>query len=386
MKPYENFFKYANGGWMANNTIPAGYPTWNSFLHLHNLSQERLKDILENLNSIPVEERSEDETKLATFFKAAMDEESIESDELKSMKSVFDDIDECVLAAGEEDISSKLGLLNAKYGLSPFFSIYASPDYKKSDWTICHLSQGGLGLPDRDYYFDNDKAEKRILYKEHIARMLNFLEMDLGDSAENVANIVYDIELKLAESHMTKTECRDPHATYNVTQMNDLVKNYGDIFDFTSFLAASTAKEMTYVNVRNVKAIECCAKLITNIDAHKLKVYLLWNAVHSFAKYLPKKFVEEDFEFYEKILSGTSEIKPRWKRAMQYTESALGEALGQIYCKKFFDDSCKEKALSIVEKVRQALEDRLHEVEWMASDETRKQALQKMNGFKVKIG
>ena len=389
VKPSDNFFRYANGGWMETNTIPAGYPSWNSFLHLHTLSQERLKEILENIDN--KSEKSLNEVKLAAFYKAAMDEDAIEKDDTTSLKPIFDDIEACVNSVknGDGAIAKHLGLLQAKYGISPFFSIYASPDYKKSEWSICHLAQGGLGLPDRDYYFDEDKADKRDLYLTHVTQMLEMLNVNLDLEPEQAARSIYDLEIKLANAHMTKTENRDPYATYNLTSINELKERCERKFDFAEFLLSATNKtedELKNVNVRNTKAIEMCANVIASIEASVLRAYLLWNCVRSFAKYLSKRFVEKDFEFYEKILSGTAEMKPRWKRAMQFTESALGEALGEIYCQKFFDETCKEKALSIVEKVRQALENRLHEVEWMTSDETREQALKKMAGFKVKIG
>ena len=233
------------------------------------------------------------------------------------------------------------------------------------------------------YYHKSD------LYLSHIAEMLDLLELDLGVKSSNAAEKVYDLEVKLATSHMTKTENRDPHSTYNISSIIDLKEKCENKFDFGEFLFAATNKtqsELGNINVRNTKALKTCAELISSIDASTLRFYLLWNTVRSFAKYLSKDFVKKNFDFYETSLSGTAEMKPRWKRAMEFTESALGEALGEIYCKNYFDEDSKVKALYIVEKVRKALEDRLHEVEWMTADETRNQALKKMSGFKVKIG
>jgi putative endopeptidase len=166
-----------------------------------------------------------------------------------------------------------------------------------------------------------------------------------------------------------------------------LSEKCGGGFDFASYFAALTNdKDLGEINVRNTDALERMASVVSSVDPAVLKHYLCWIAVKTCAPYLSKVFVDENFDFYEKMLTGTQEIKPRWKRAMAFTETALGEALGQLYCAKHFDESSKERALAIVENVREALEGRLKEVEWMTSDETRAAALNKMAGFKVKIG
>lgn len=378
---------------MEQNTIPAGYPNWNSFLHLHVTSQERLKNLLGDLNTKKDDsDLTEGELKVSRFYKAAMDEEKIEQAGIEPLKPILDAIDEALRAIGTRDIAVCLGKIQALFGLSPFFAIGASPDSKNSEWSICQFYQGGLGLPDRDYYFDVDKAEKRDAYKKHVKSMLQLLLVDdsLSDGdATSAAEKIYELELKLADAHMTKTDCRDPNACYNLMSVNDLTKRCNDKFDFAAFLEGATGKtveDLGNVNVRNTAALERAAELISSLDVETLAFYLKWNTIRSYAKYLPKAFVDENFSFFEKTMSGVDEIKPRWKRAMEFTESALGEALGILYCERYFDESCKEKALSIVESVRQALEDRLKEVDWMTSDDTREQALKKMSKFNVKIG
>ena len=276
----------------------------------------------------------------------------------------------------------------------------ASPDNKESGTTICQISQGGIGLPDRDYYFDEDKEEKRNAYKLHIAKMLSLIKdpttssTDVDEEMITIANQIYELELKLAEGHMTKTENRDPEATYNKMNINELTKSFcDDEFHFPSYFMSATNKsieELGDINVRNVKAITTAVKIIHSLNngngGQLLKNYLHWRSIRSCATYLTKAFVDEDFNFNENILAGTNEIKPRWKRAMAFTESALGEALGQMYCAKYFDESCKQKALFIVESVRQSLEDRLKEIDFIKAESTREQALKKMSRFNVKIG
>jgi putative endopeptidase len=397
ISPSEDFYLYANKKWMDENPIPKGYPSWNTFLHLHNLSQERLKDLLQDLNEKGVEDASDDTMKLAAFYAAAMDEETIEQAGTEPIQPLLAACKRAANAASDGDASalaSSLGELVYTYGISSFFSIGASPDNNNSDHSIAQVAQGGIGLPDRDYYFDEDKDDKRVAYKKHLAKMLTLIEDPLAESPseESIANAekVYELEEKMAKAHMTKTENRDPEVTYNKMSIADFSTNVcKDTFDFESYFKAATGKsveEIGDINIRNLAALECATELANSVDAEVLEQYLRFRSVASFAKYMSKAFVMESFDFNEKTLSGTDEIKPRWKRAMAFTESALGEALGQIYCAKYFDESCKEKALFIVESVRKALEERLKEVDWMQSDSTREQALKKMNRFNVKIG
>mmetsp|Transcript_12124 Transcript_12124/g.22699 ORF Transcript_12124/g.22699 Transcript_12124/m.22699 type:complete len:595 (-) Transcript_12124:36-1820(-) len=336
-----------------------------------------------------------------------MDEESIEANGIEPLTPLLDACKKAVTAKSNHDTSAlakALGELVHDFGVTSFFSIGVSPDNKDSNHSICQVSQGGLGLPDRDYYFDEDKDDKRTAYKLHIANMLSLVHGDHGaqkvddddvpttpsDKFVNQENQIYDLEEKIASAHMTKTENRDPEATYNKMSIDNFVSNVcKDKFDFHSFIKSATGKssdELGDINIRNLKALTTVSELIDTIDPENMGQYLIWRAIRSCAKYMPRAFVMEDFEFNEKILAGTQEIKPRWQRAMAFTEAALGEALGQIYCAKYFDESCKEKVLSIVESVRKALEERLKEVDWMKSDLTREQALKKMSRFSVKIG
>lgn len=402
VKPNDNFYRYANGQWMEKNPIPKGYPNWNTFLDLHVTSQERLKGMLKGLeDEKETRDLSADEAKVAAFYSAAMDEDAIEKAGVEPLKPLLDLCEETAQVAKKvkegdakpSDLATCIGRIKSAFGMEAFFGIGVSPDNKNSDHSLCQIGQGGLGLPDRDYYFDEDKEDKRTAYKKHVAKMLTLLDdptaTEQSEAATTAADAVYDLELKLAEAHMTKTECRDPEATYNKMSIADLTSRCNDAFDFAAYFAAATGKSVEglgEINVRNTGAIERMADTVASVDPDVLSQYLRWQAATSCASYLPKAFVDEHFDFNEKIMAGTEEIKPRWKRAMAFTESALGEALGEMYCAKYFDEGCKERALSIVDNVRKALEERLKEVDWMTSDSTREAGLKKMSRFKVKIG
>jgi len=384
---------------MKNNPIPSGYPSWNSFMSLRLKSQEDCKALLaeleEKLNANPTDEGVTDEgKKVAYFYKAAMNEIAIESAGVKPMAPL---LELCAQAAkckdNKEEFAKCLGTMELKYSVKPFFSIGASPDAKKSELSIAQVAQGGIRLPDRDYYFDDDKEAQRAAYKKTMALLLTLLEdasaTEPSDEAVATAEKVYELEKRLAENHMTKTENRDPHDTYNKMTMEQLMEVGDGAFDFGSYFEAATGKATSAIgalNLRNAKALKKVAEVASTTDEDTLESYFRWLSVASCAPYLSSAFVNAHFEFYEKTLQGTAEIKPRWKRAMEFTENSLGEALGKLYCAKYFDETSKERALAIVEQVRQALEDRLKEVEWMTSEETRKNALKKMSRFGVKIG
>lgn len=392
----QNFYLWANGNWMKRNPIPAGYPSWNTFTALNVESQERCKELLDSLNTTPVSaEEGSNSIKLARFYNAAMDEAKIEQlGGFLPLEDVFQLVDRIV-----EDYQQKrwreyaqgLARLDAAYGVSVFFNMSAGPDFENSDHSLCQLSQGGLGLPDRDYYFDEDKEEHRKKFTTHIQNTLNLLQGEKPGGkrvADSAAQLVLELESKLAEKHFTRTENRDPHATYHKMTLADwLDQTKEHPFAWDAYLDFSTNnKELGEINVRQPEALKMVALLATTVEPETLRNYLRFHVIKSYSPYLSSKYVNENFEFYEKTLSGTNEIKPRWKRVMGFTESALGEALGELYCQKYFDESSKDRALAIVEQVRQALEDRLKEVDWIKSEGTRQEALKKMSKFRVKIG
>lgn len=357
--PADNFFTYANGGWQANNPIPPEYPNWNTFLELHTQNQERIKNLLNALSS-----SGDDETKTAAalqgearlvsiYYKTALDEAAIEAaGHVKPLEAVMA---QCTAARATEDRARVLGEFASKFGMNFFFGVGAGPDNTNSNHCIAQIGQSGLGLPDRDYYFDEDKADKRELYKTHIANMLSLLDPEVYTEqvAAKTAESIYTIEVQIAASHMTKTERRDPIATYNKMSMAELTELCSGVFDFGSYFVAlgkENSDAVGAVNVRNIEAIKTTATVVMTLSADDICHYLKWHSISNLAHYLPKRFVDEDFEFFQKTLSGTKEIKPRWKRAISYTESALGEALGKMYCEKYFDENCKTRAFAIVER------------------------------------
>lgn len=294
--------------------------------------------------------------------------------------------------------------------MSVFFSIYSSPDKANSEHSLCNVYQGGLGLPDRDYYFDKDKSDKREKYILYIAQLLNLLAsalpeyaVQIGDNTLATAQRILQFETKLAGWHLTRTEARDPQKTFNkvsvakLSQMSSETQQTwgkflarGDLktkFHWPEYFAGigKSASEMGDVNV-------ACVNYLTRfpevLDSSTLVPYLIFHALNRFAPHLNAAFVQAHFDFHETVLKGTAQMLPRWKRALQAIDAhyILGESLGQLYAAKYFNETAKQRALYIVESVRSALAERLQEVDWMISPETRSHAEEKMRGFKVKIG
>ena len=300
-----------------------------------------------------------------------------------------------------------------------FFAAHSSPDKSNSDHSLCALYQGGLGLPDRDYYFDADKAEKRAKYVEYIASLFRLLgassaagslpQPELVKYQDDeyclaVAKAVLVLETRIASTHLTRTASRDPLLTFNKMSVAELAKRsvppltwptyltYGTRppvrFDWVEYFHAcgKSVEALGDINVASVDAVTGLATILDEYHGSEaLMHYLRFHAVNSYAGHLPAAFVDAQFGFFEKELKGTAEQQPRWKRALQSLESALGEELGQLYVAKYFPSDAKQRALEIVEAVRDALRERLLEVEWM-SEETRVEAMRKMEKFKVKIG
>eukprot|EP01034_Spumella_vulgaris_P023830 gene23830-30105_t len=366
------------------------------------LNLERLKTILDELSTASGELSAEHQ-KLADYYNSFMDLEAIEAGEPETLRAISD-----ICHSAKTHPAAAIAALHSKFRVSALFHIHSSPDKSNSDHSLCSLYQSGLGLPDRDYYFDEDKADKRVKYIEYLVTIFSLLGskfpeifpqyVDKSD-CEKAAAEVMAFETLLAESHMTRTASRDPLLTFNKMSVNGLIALtqqsvtweqylakgvHATSFDWNAYFAAigKPASELGDLNVASKSAIKFFPQLLSNPS---LTHYLHFHAINTFASQVQSEFVDAHFNFYEREMKGTQEQLPRWKRALHGLEAALGEALGQLYVAKYFAGDAKQRALTVVESVRDALRERLLEVEWM-SEETRREALVKMEKFKVKIG
>ena len=357
--PSENFYLFSNGGWRAKNPIPAEYSNWNTFIALRDLNLERLKVILEELEASSEVSPSADHSKLADFYNSFMDENTIEASSKRNLTEVLR-----VCSTAASDPTTALAVLHANYGIKGLFALYSSPDKKNSKHSLCTITQSGLGMPDRDYYFDADKEDKRLKYKEYITKIFALLGTVFGISAyfdskscEKAAESVMIFETLLASAHLTRTASRDPELTYNKMSLTELEKLTQPELLWSNYLSTGKpsvgiewkkyfdliGKSDSLMGDVNVSTIEALKKASNLCSSSTLPDYLTFHAINSCAQHLSSHFVTAHFEFHEKVLKGTTEIRPRWKRALESLEAALGDALGQLYVRKYFAQDAKDR-------------------------------------------
>lgn len=401
VRPQDNFFLFGNGKWIANNPCPNEYPSWNTFRILADQNLTRLKELLTELSTSEEKFESGSETdKVMKFYSSYCDESAIEA---AGLPPVFRSL--VALCHAAINPTDKLARLHSEFGLFACFRFYSMPDKDDSNLTLGSFSQGGLGMPDREYYFADDKLDKREKYLAYIEKLLHLMgEGGIGVYADEEplscrarAERVFAIEKAIAGAHMTRVELRDPHATWNKmtpSEFNALARrqpatwasyltkgpSVGTI-DFEAYLV-KMGKGHTKVNVANKAALQQVASVPTMANFCD---YLAFHACNAFASDLSKGFVEAHFDFHERTCKGTKEQKERWKQGIAQLENAIGDALSKQYIAKYSSESTKVAALNIVSEVREALKSRLQEVDWM-SDSTRAEAIKKLNAFRVKIG
>src|SRR5271155_282882 len=379
-KPCDNFYQFAMGGWMKDNPIPAEYATWGTFTQLRDSNLSAMRAILEaaaKSNAAP----GSNEQKIGDFYASCMDTSAIEAAGLKPIAGELAAID---AINDRKSLDADIALLQRE-GASVLFRFYSAQDIKDSARVIATASQGGLGMPDRDYYFrDDDKSKQlRADYEQHVAKMLE-LAGDAPDQAATEAKTVVTIETALAKASRTRVELRDPEKNYNLMPLAEM-KTITPDWSWENYLHAVGAPPVEQVNVRQPEFFKEMNQELASVSLPDWKIYLRWHVIHDSAPALPERFVQENFDFYDRKLSGTKEIQPRWKRCVQSTDQNLGEALGQVYVEKYFPPAAKARAKEMVNNLIAALRDDIPTLSWMGP-ETKKEALAKLEAFNVKIG
>jgi putative endopeptidase len=377
----QDFNQFANGGWVAKNPIPAAYSRWGRFDQLSDYNTEQLHQILEDLAERKNLKAGSNERKLADYYTSCMDEPAIEEagytpldPELKRIAAVKD-------LAGLED---EIAVFHA-HRIPAVFGFGAAQDYKDSSAIIAQIAQGGLGLPDRDYYTSADDKSKqtRDEYQKHVARTFQLLGDDPDRAAAEAATVL-SIETKLAENSSTRVQLRTPEANYHKMIKADLIKLTPD-FDWGRYFVGIGLPQIDAVNVRQPDFLKAADKLLVSTPVEDWKSYLRWHLVNAASPTLSSKFVEENFNFNGKYLNGVQEMQPRWKRCVGATDRALGEALGPLYVQKTFTPAARARAQEMVKNLIAALHDDLSTLSWM-SDQTRQRAIAKLDAFIRKIG
>ncbi|MBK8787657.1 MAG: M13 family metallopeptidase [Chitinophagaceae bacterium] len=379
IKPGEDFFEYANGGWLKKNPILGEQSSWGIGNLVIEENLKRLKEISEKAAAANPAKGSNDQ-KIGDFWSMAMDSAKIEADGLKPIQPLLDKVNAIT------DVKSLVNTVSdlKKIGSNTLFSDYVYQDAKKSDAMAYNLSQGGLGLPEREYYFKTDSATINIRneYVKYITQILTMAGEDATVAATAAKNILA-LETKLATASRKIEDLRDPYKNYNKMAITDLGKMAGNI-DWVSYLKNTGVQKVDSVIVGQPEFFIALNDALTKTPISDWKQYVRFNLISDMTPVLPDNYGVANFNF-TKLFSGAKQRKPRWKRAIQMEEDAMGEMLGQLYVKEFFNETAKKRYTNMVEDIRQALKDRITKLDWM-SDSTKQKAYAKLASVKSKVG
>jgi len=378
--PCTDFYQFACGTWLKNNPIPADQASWGRFNELHEHNQLVLREILEK-HSADNPTRDAVDQKIGDYYFSCMDEAGINAKGLAPLQPVLDHVN---ALTDKKQLPVLVGYLQTR-GVDSLFSFSSEPDSKDSMMEIAGTDQGGLGLPDRDYYLKTDEksVELRKAYVAHITKMFE-LAGESPDKAAADAKAVMTIETALAQASMDRVERRDPNKVYHKMTTEQL-QELSPAFIWKDYFTEVKSPSFTSLDVSVPDFVKGMNQMIAATSLDDLKTYLRWNTIHAAARLLPTPFVEENFNFFGKTLTGSPELRPRWKRCVQFTDEDLGEALGQAYVAEEFPPASKAATLKMVNELEAALKADITELSWM-TPETKKQALDKLAHIANKIG
>lgn len=376
----ESFYQYATGGWQQANPIPDEHARYGSFDKLREENQTQIRSLIEEMGKgdHPVGSNAQ---KVGDLYTMGIDSVKLNSDGAAPIRSQL----EMIAKAGDKKEIVRLMTVISRYASHPFFGFYVGPDDKNSSMNIAHLFQSGIGMGDRDYYLLADD-HSRMLREEYVKLMetqfrnAGYTEAEAAQAAASVMKI----ETELAKSHITKEMLRRPELNYHKMPVADLGSKVAS-FDWAYYLEGLGATAIDSLNVSQIAPVKAAIAIIEREPLPLLKDYLSWKVINSAAGYLSDDFVTANFEFYGKTLSGSKELRPRWRRTIDAVNGALGEAVGQLYVAQYFPPEAKERMVRLVDNLQVALGERINQLEWM-SDETKAKAAEKLGTFIVKIG
>ncbi len=379
-KASDDFYEYVNGNWLKNNPIPATERSWGSFNELREKNINNLHTILDETSLDKGAVQGSNKQKIRDFYSTGMDSVKRDADGAAPLKELFMKVN---AMKNTTDLINTIGYLHS-IGVKSLFNFYVTQDEKKSTEMICTFAQGGLGLPDRDYYVNTDEASVKIQqeYVDNIMKMLILLG-DQEDMARKTAEGIFRLETAMAKASRKRVDMRDPELNYNKKTVAEL-KTLAPDFNWDSFFTSAGVSGIKDVIVGQPDFYKEVNELLKSTSINDWKNYLRWDIINTFASDLSDAFVKQDFYFYETILSGTKEMKPLWKRCLEATDGSMGEALGQLYVEKYFSADSKKRVNIMVDNLIAAYKDRINKLDWM-SPATKKKAIEKLNVVMKKL-
>jgi putative endopeptidase len=379
--PCVNFYQYSCGGWKKNNPIPPDQTSWSVYGKLYQDNLAFLRGILEQA-SVNSAQRDLVTAEIGDFYAACMDETTANK---QGMAPIQGDLDAIASLKSSKEIAPLVARLQQAYGRSVLFGAGSAQDPDNSEQVIAEIDQGGLGLPDRDYYTKGDakSVETRQRYLEHVQKVFELMG-ETPETAKKDAATLMRLETELAKASMTRVDRRDPYKLKHkmqLAELNILAPN----FDWNTYYATARYPRFEILNVATPDFFKELNAKLAQEPTENWKTYLRFHVVDSASPYLSSPFVDENFAFYRQYLRGAKEQQPRWKRCVSYTDRQLGEALGQVFVAKVFSPELKQSTLDMVRRIEDSMAVRIQQLDWM-SPETKEQALRKLRGIRNKIG
>lgn len=380
VRPGDDFYQYAGGGWLKANPMKPEYSSYGVFNDLAETNRKQIRELFENLSKEKHAFGSVGQ-KVADLYNMAMDSVRLNKEGAAPLQK---DLDKVKAFSKKADFTAFIADQHLYMG-NPFFGIGVDTDLKNSDLNVMWLSAGTSGLPDRDYYLntDADSKKKQEAYRAYLSKIFQ-LSGYKKKEAEKAAKVIYNIEYQFAEAEMSRAEARDYNKLYNIYTIDMLQKNYPAI-QWAKYFELMGVKDVKQVILTEPKVMAVAQKLMSTLSEQDIKYYVAGLIIKSSTSVLSDDFVNANFDFYGRLLNGQKEQKARWKRALGFPNSLLGEAVGELYVSKYFAGESKAKMLKLIDNLRKALATRIANLTWM-NDTTKINALVKLNSFTVKVG